>query len=189
MGYMVHRKDRTSSGGGIMTYVRSDIHLRTRPDLECQTEHVESLVLEASFKQDKWLLITVYSPHKKHELELVRYLCKVYDNEIGQYKEILCMGDINIDLSLPGTHFQNDIIDVYGLSNLIVPPTCHKSNRSTLLDLILVTNKRFYLDSLNINYAYSDFHNITGCITRMHLQKQEPRKITYIIHPSCCFNL
>ena len=121
----------------------------------------------------------MYNPHKKYELELVHYLYKVYDNEIGQYKEILCMGDINIDLSLPGTHFQNDIIDVYGLSNLIVNPTCHKSIRGTLLDPILVTNKRFYLDSLNINCAYSDFHNITGCITRMHLQKQEPRKITY----------
>ena len=41
MGYKVHRKDRTSSGGGIMTYVRSDIPHRTRPDLECQTQHVE----------------------------------------------------------------------------------------------------------------------------------------------------
>ena len=53
-----------------------------------------------------------------------------------------------------------DICDVYGLTNLIKTPTCHKGPVSTLIDIILVSNPKRYIDTLNANFGLSDHHNI-----------------------------
>ena len=178
-GYKLYRKDRNKNGGGIMFYVRSDIPHRTRPDLECKSSHVESLVIEAHIKNDKWLYVAIYNPNKKHEDELVKFLGTLYEKEIGNYTDIICIGDINIDLASTNSMVYNSVIDIYGLHNLITSPTCFKASNGTLLDPILVTNKKRFMYSFNLLCPFSDFHNLVGCVTKCHLKKQRPKTIFY----------
>ena len=58
--YTSFKKDRTGRGGGILTYVRSDLPTRQRPDLELQ--HVESITIETTVCGRKWAIVCVYRP-------------------------------------------------------------------------------------------------------------------------------
>ena len=58
--YRSFRKDRTGRGGGILTYVRSDLPTRQPPDLELQ--HVESITIETTVCGRKWAIVCVYRP-------------------------------------------------------------------------------------------------------------------------------
>ena len=178
-GYRLHRNDRTANGGGLMMYIRSDIPHRTRPELHSQSAHVESMVFEVHIKCDKWLFVGVYSPHKRYEDELILFLNDIYEKEIGNYKDIVCIGDINVDLSCGKTKVNDELLDIYDLYNLIKDPTCFKSEKGSLLDPIIVTNRNHFVHAFNLSCGFSDFHNFVGCITKCHFSKQEPRKITY----------
>ena len=69
-GFKLYRKDRTAFGGGLMTYVRADIHQRQLPEYECQGKHVESIAIEITIRKERWGINTVYNPNKKHVKEL-----------------------------------------------------------------------------------------------------------------------
>ena len=177
-GFKLYRKDRTAFGGGLMTYVRADIPQRQLPEYECQGKHVESIVIEITIRKERWVIITVYNPNKKHVKELQAYLEEVYEQLISCCSEIICIGDLNIDLLRADNDLQSTA-DLYGATNLISGPTCFKNPAGTLLDPVLVNNKRRYACSFNLPCSFSDFHNIVGCVTKMHVPNQKPRMIMY----------
>ena len=72
-----------------------------------------------------------------------------------------------------------DFCDIYGLTNLITEPTCHKGDVPTLLDVILVTSSQRYLGILNSECNISNFHNIIGAATRRFAPSLKPQRIMY----------
>ena len=68
---------------------------------------------------------------------------------------------------------------MYSLCNLIKNPTCHKAATSTLLDVVLVSNRAKYLGVLNCVCEMSDFHNFVGASTRKFAPRQQPKHIFY----------
>ena len=50
-GYTMQRRDRTKSGGGIMTFLRSDIPSRRRTDLE--SPDIEGITYEVNIGKSK----------------------------------------------------------------------------------------------------------------------------------------
>ena len=80
------------------------------------------------------------------------------------HSDLVCLGNVNC-CPTKSTVIQ-DICEIYGCTNLITEPTCHKSDISTLLGVIRVTNPHKYLGNLNSECNISDFHNITGAATR-----------------------
>ena len=79
-----------------------------------------------------------------------------------------------------------DICDVYGLTNLIKTPTCHKGPVSTLIDIILVSNPKRYIDTLNAKFVLSDHHNIIGAATRRFAPSLKPHRIYYRSYKQFC---
>ena len=57
---MSFRKDHTARGGGLLTYVTSDLPTSQRPDLELQ--HVENITIETTVCAHKLAIICVYRP-------------------------------------------------------------------------------------------------------------------------------
>ena len=96
---------------------------------------------------------------------------------LGLYSDLVFLGDMNCCPSKSTTI--QDFCEIYGLTNLITEPTCHKGDVSTLLDVILVTNPRRYLGTLNSECNISDFHNIIGAATRRFAPSLKPQKIVY----------
>ena len=82
-----------------------------------------------------------------------------------RYESIMLIGDLNCDLSRPDKGAKEgktlmDLIDVYGLTNLIKVPTRVVVESSSLIDVILTNNPRSVLTSGVFDLGLSDHHLI-----------------------------
>ena len=61
--FVLHRKDRNAHGGGVITYIRSDLPHRRRYDMELNASGFEFIILEVQlYKKEKWLICSCYKP-------------------------------------------------------------------------------------------------------------------------------
>ena len=179
MNYSMYRCDRDGNGGGLICYVKSSIPHRERTDLCYRDNGMESMVLEISLRKEKWFFIIVYRPPSVNVRFLNEALEKMCETCQSQGKSLFIMGDINVDL-LKCTTPVSDIIDVFGMKNLIKGPTCFKSiSNPTLVDVIITDSWKRISKCENISNGISDFHNIVCAATRMYAPETKLRKITY----------
>ena len=177
-GYHLHRQDSTDKSGGILAYIRSDIAHRRRPDLEIPTHDIQTMVIECDIGKEKWMIITLYKlPRIKNE-HLVEHLDNLYNIVLNETKDVICMGDINVNMLKQNPITQN-ILQIYDITNVIKDPTCFKSATGTLLDPVFVSNKNRILSHFNVTCGFSDWHNMVGCVTRLHMPRQNPQVIKY----------
>ena len=52
--YNCHRNDRNNYGGGLMSYLRSDVPHRQRNDLEHDCDSIQQMTFECNMKGEKW---------------------------------------------------------------------------------------------------------------------------------------
>ncbi len=121
----------------------------------------------------------IYKSPKVPNREFINQLAKVYDNLINKGKEILLLGDLNIDMSCEDNLVKNELCDMYDLYNIISEPTCFKRLEGTLINPIIVRSKERFKKSINVFCGYSDHHNLVGCITKLQVPIKKPMKITY----------
>ena len=126
-----YRLDRCSNGGGILLYIRDDIPSR----LLSNSNKTESIFTEINFRKKKWLICASYNPHKSNISNHLHHLGKGLDNYIGNYDNILLLGDFNSEFSEPCL---NDFCDIYNLKNLVREPTYYKNpDNPSGIDLFL----------------------------------------------------
>ena len=126
-----YRLERCSNGGGILLYIRDDIPSR----LLSNSNKTESIFTEINFRKKKWLICASYNPHKSNISNHLHHLGKGLDNYIGNYDNILLLGDFNSEFSEPCL---NDFCDIYNLKNLVREPTYYKNpDNPSGIDLFL----------------------------------------------------
>ena len=64
-----------------------------------------------------------------------------------------------------------DFMQICGLENIITEPTCFKSKKATLLDVVFTDTPRRIGGISNFDIGQSDFHNITCASTKYLFQK------------------
>ena len=174
-----YREDRNKYGGGLVCYIRSDIPNRRRYDVEKMFQDgVESLAIEVSIRQEKWLFLGFYKPPKIKNTCFISSLENVINTFHSEFKSFYLMGDSNIDQNKKPEMF-NDFLDIFGISNLIHEPTCFKSDTPTLIDLILTDTPGRVANTININTGLSDFHNLIAACTRIHVPKSSQPVFKY----------
>ena len=180
-GFKLYRKDRTSNSGGMVLWIRSDIPQERIQDLEITSpsHHIECIVVKLTVKNEKWYLICVYKNPKVPDNIFITKLAELLNNVTSEAKEIVLIGDINIDMQHKNDNVTSMICNVYGLSNVIKAPTCFKKPEGTLIDPVIVMNAKRFQCPINVHCGYSDFHNMVGCVTKVHVPPQMPVKITY----------
>ena len=89
--------------------------------------------------------------------------------------DVICVGDFNNNLPKDGGHFK-DLLEVYGLKNLIKSPTRIGKTSSTLLDLILTNNTRRIFSSGVVDADISD-HSLLYTILKTTAPRLRSRKI------------
>ena len=134
-GYQVVRKDRARGGGGVCIYVRNNFNFFLRPDLSPET--IECLTIEISKPNSKSFLVsTWYRPESPVSV------FDTFENVIAkvdaEYKEIYLLGDTNCNF-LPSANDPNakhlrDILELYGLAQLITKPTRITASSRSLID-------------------------------------------------------
>ena len=161
--------------------IRDDIiHVR-RKDLEniVSSGSGEVLILECKLRSDKWIIANVYRNPKLLIQNFIISCKKLVEALLTETNNIVLIGDFNINLLKTCSNDFKTFMDAYNLKCLIKQPTCYKSQCPSLVDLILVTNPKYFSKSVNFECGLSDFHNIICTATKLHVTRRCKRKIKY----------
>lgn len=178
-GYKLQRRDRTSSGGGIAAFIRSDIPARRRKDLE--HELIESIYFEVILNKTKWIISCVYRPPNMSDSQFFNCLTPNVDKLITQYDNVMLLGDFNYDLlqKEKGKPLM-DFIELFDFKNLIQSATCFMKNCTpSLLDVILTNSKPLCMKTMNFATGISDCHNMISTVINNTIPKNQKIKISY----------
>ena len=75
---------------------------------------------------------------------------------VKSYRDIIVVGDLNIDATDPDkgrNNYLSDFVDTFSLSNLINRNTCHKNVSGATIDIML-TNRPNYFQKTSIYCCY-----------------------------------
>ncbi|CAC5409259.1 unnamed protein product [Mytilus coruscus] len=149
-----YRKDRNSSGGGIIIYISKFIQAKPRPDLDFDSE---ALWFEIYFPSHKLLLCVVYRQPSNNNIFWDKFHESI-ENALSYSLNVVITGDVNVDFLTDYSHKIFDIMRLNGLKNVINEPTRFCATRQSLLDPILVSDSCDVYDShvIQIDRTYSD---------------------------------
>ena len=161
-----------------MVFIRSDIPSRNVKDIE--HANIESLAIEYTVNNTKWVLHAVYRPPSGNATRFRDYRSIILDMSLTRADNILLAGDLNLDALLPETSGKvlHDLCMTYDLHNLITTATCFKGKPS-LLDVILTNKPSLFHSSNSSECGLSDYHHIVYTVKRGRINLQKPRWITY----------
>ena len=134
-------KDRTGdSHGDVMLYVKTSIHYKRRADLEIRD--IESIWIELVNNHKHILFGLFYRPPNSdanYYTNIENSLALAVDTGIS---DIIITGDLNLNLLNPQTSRKiYSLCTQFSLFQSITQPTHFTENSSSLIDVILVTNK------------------------------------------------
>ena len=163
-GYDLVRKDRENNGrhgGGVCIYVRSNINFQIRADLS--PSDIECLTIEISRPRSKPFLVSTWYRPPQSSPDLFAVFERVVDKVDAENLELYLLGDLNCDLfpdsvNANSSHLLN-IMDIYGLTQLITEPTRVTQYSRTLIDLCLTNSPDKICNSGVVNIGISD-HSI-----------------------------
>ena len=176
--FVLHRKDRNAHGGGIITYIRSDLPHRRRFDLELNASTFEFIILEVQlYKKEKWFICSCYKPPSIKDSVFERSFSELLNSLQIESPHIFIIGDINFDMSKENT--LSTLCTTYDLKNLVCGPTCSKGAKSTALDVILSSEPKRFKHTINEPCFLSDFHNVICTVTKLLCPSVVPRRVYY----------
>jgi len=136
----LYRKDRTNHGGGILVYINTNlIHKRMH---ELETFCPESVWINISVKNEKFLIGTFYSP-KTSDPTFFTNFNKNIERALELSSNVIILGDLNEDLLNPTLRKLKDVIVLNSLQNTITEAT----RQNSLLDPVLIPIDMKYIDS------------------------------------------
>ena len=174
------RRDRCTKGatrgGGILLYVKDNIPCKEIKVSTLPTD-IECLFIEVRLRKKKYIIVAGYCPHKEMTPYFLANVGKVLDKLIGEYENILMIGDFNSTQEEP---CMRDFCDTYNLINLIKEPTCFKSTENpSSIDVMLTNKKHSFQNSKAIETGLSDHHKMTVSVLKIFFKKMKPIKICY----------
>ncbi|XP_063408362.1 uncharacterized protein LOC134691483 [Mytilus trossulus] len=151
------RKDRNNFGGGLMIYVKDDIGIVRKSELENPFD--ETLWVEIRAKGQNFLLCHSYRPSNA-DTDFWARLNHAIETAFQLNENIVITGDLNSDLFNVNNNKLIDTMDLFNLRNVIDKATRVTDKSSTLLDPIMISDcMSYYLsDVLDIPSNISD-HN------------------------------
>lgn len=174
------RTDRTANGGGLLTYIRSDLPSDRKHKLECQI--IESIFTEIVVKNEKWIICGLYRPPSMSDKEFSNDFIQTFDQLSVRYDNILILGDLNYNMLLDNSKSTplNNVCDIFDFSNLIKKATCFtKDALPTLIDVILTNKPNKCQNATNFNCGLSDYHNLISVQLKGEIPKLKKDYVTY----------
>ena len=177
-GYVLFRKDRSRTGGGVCLYIRNVLNVIDRvKDIPSNLEAVCFELIKPKFKP--LLVTTVYRPPSSGSdlMDLFETYLLTLDKED---KELIVPGDLNCDLSLrflqPHSNRLTEILSLFQLEQVITDPTRVTSTHESLLDIIATNRPDKLLNSGVLHIGISDHSLVYACF-KIAVPKQNPKFI------------
>jgi hypothetical protein len=176
--YRTFRRDNSSFSGGLLAIVRSDIPCHLRSDFVCK--FVETLCIEVTLTSKKILVACLYRNPRISNADFENDISTLVEKIIVSYDRYLLIGDLNFDMTDNGSGQPlTDLCHLYDLHNVILSPTCFKTNRGSLIDVALVPDRRTIQTSGVIDTGLSDYHRLIYVVTKAHAPRHVTRTIKY----------
>jgi exonuclease III len=169
-GYRVFRKNRDSRGGGVLAYVRNDLFVVRRADLE--TPSVEGMWLEISLPKVRGFLVGIfYTPPDSsayHDKDFMLKLNDMLDMALEQDREVIITGDFNCDFMAKREvssecKWLKHILRTQYFSQIIQAATRVTNSSKTLLDII-ATNYPQNISLSGVVSANMSDHELVYCV-------------------------
>ena len=159
--YVVVRKDRNRSGGGVCMFIHKDLSFNVRNDLE--HKHLESIWVDLILPKSKPILIgTCYRPPDQRDFySFLQESCDTISIE----QECIVLGDFNTDVSSKSVknHLMKSLKSLcytLNLKQIIEQNTRITSSSKSTIDLIFVSDKGNISQSGVLNSCISDHQAI-----------------------------
>ena len=88
-----------SFGGGKLVYIKEGLICKRLGDFETKT--AETICIELALRNKKWFIMFGYRPESINRDIFFQEVNIAIDKAINRYKNILFIGDLNIDISIP----------------------------------------------------------------------------------------
>jgi hypothetical protein len=166
------RQDRPHDPhGGVAIYLRNNLSCKPRPDLK--VANLEAVWVETKLKQDKLLVGSFYRPPNA-DVQYWNLINESIEKANNTNIKYIVLGDFNTNwLDRPSPHLLN-LINIYGLKQLISDPTRITINSATCLDLILTQSEQMVARTEVLPNLCSD-HSIP-CV---YLRQAKPKYTTF----------
>ena len=116
------------------------------------------MLLEIKFRNKKWLLCGGYNPNKNSINYFLEHIGKALDTYLGQYDNIILLGDFNCEES---NTVMETFFDTYDLRNLVKEFTCFKGTENpSCIDLIITNKEASFTHTKVIETGLSDHHKL-----------------------------
>ena len=174
-----YRLDRNCYGGGVMIYVRKDIHSKELKKHNLP-KNIEALFIEINLRKTKLLLVgTYHSKHAVHgtsDTEFFEQIGLALDIYSG-YDKFLIAGDFNVQVGEPSI---DEFLDDFGAKNLVNDLTCFKStDNPSCIDLFLTNSGNSFQNTQTVNTGLSDFHVMIVTVLKTTFPKVKPKTLVY----------
>ena len=177
-GYEIRaRRDRDKYGGGLTEFVRRSLICKILRD--CEPKYSEYLCSELTFTNKKWICFSIYRPPESSNLltffeELRTSLSKA----ILKYKNLLIMGDFNIDMERKSLGYDK-FCDLFNLTNLMQSETCFTKNHKSLIDLFLTNTPLSFQKTRVSETGLSDYHKLITNFFKTNFSRLRPKVLSY----------
>ena len=158
--------------------IRSNINYQVRDDLHSAT--IEYLVVEIKKPRSKSVLVsTWYRPPDSPMSQFIEFE-KMIGSFDAENLEYFLLGDLNVDLiSTTASPIKNklkEILDIYGIKQLINEPTRITSSSRTLINLYLINSPSHVVDAGVLSLSISD-HSLIYAIRKAHYVQGVPKTV------------
>ena len=153
-GYKTLRKDSYKHGGGVIFYLNKNIPCGVL-DIDFNFNDLETIFLEFSLKNRKWLCVGLYKPSSQNVQYFLDNINKSLTKLSSQFNNIILLGDFK---STSENWNLDTFMSCFDLESLIKVPTCFQSTNPTFIDLILTNKKNFFKNSNVLEVGISDHY-------------------------------
>lgn len=190
-GYSLFRLDREGQkGGGICIFIKNEIDgniiMATLANKYATTEPVQSIWLNVKIYNTKILIACIYRP-KYTSVQANRLMIQTLHTSFTESNPVYIFGDFNypeinwkdLSLSNPSQNDQ-DFLEAYGEMNacqLVDFDTRFRNNQSSLLDLILVNDKKLIFDLKTEPPIGRSDHTVILCKTHINVKPRPTHKV------------
>ena len=186
-GYQLFRKDRDTRNGGDAVFVKTDLLVTRRFDLE--SPNIEGLWLEVSFPKSKSFLVgTFYRPLNSSNYANSDFMDNFESmlekgSTTASEQEVIVMGDFNCDYwanrsRIPECKKLKNIFKFLQFSQLMKKPTRTVQDSGTVLDLVSTNYPKNINNSGMIATGLSD-HDLVFCVRKINSTESPPEIRTF----------
>jgi len=166
------RKDRTTFGGGVAVYVKSNLSFVRKHEYEC--DDIECIWLILNTHDGPILLCTVYRPPSNKNFWEYFESNLDYVKSASKAKHMLIMGDLNADYHSPEGKKLSELCLNYNLTCHIHVPTRITQTSQSCLDQIMTNMPNFVVETNVFPPVSTNDHCTVSIKLRFKLPKEEP---------------